>query len=65
MPLQIGAHSYQVAPEVFFQANTEVAAQLVDEVLRALTLSGKEQVLELYGAWGFSPYLLLDAPTLL
>lgn len=48
MPLQIGAYFYAVAPGAFFQANTAVAAQLVAEVLQALTLQGPEQVLELY-----------------
>jgi len=52
MPLSIGAHFYQVAPDAFFQANTAVTARLVDEVLRALALGGKEQILELYSGMG-------------
>jgi 23S rRNA (uracil1939-C5)-methyltransferase len=52
MPLTIGDHRYQVAPDGFFQANTAVSVLLVNEVLRALTLSGKEQILELYSGMG-------------
>ncbi|MBX3010085.1 MAG: class I SAM-dependent RNA methyltransferase [Caldilineaceae bacterium] len=48
MPLQIGAYSYMISPDAFFQANTAVAALLVQEVLHALALQGHEQILELY-----------------
>lgn len=48
MPLRIGDYTYHISPQVFFQANTPVAAQLVTEVLQALALQGHEQVLELY-----------------
>lgn len=43
-----GAVTYQVSAGAFFQANTAVAALLVDEVLRLLDLRGGEQVLDLY-----------------
>lgn len=52
MPIQIGAYSYQVATDVFFQVNTAVAAYLVQEVVRALALQGGEQLLELYCGMG-------------
>lgn len=48
MPLHIGAYTYHISPDAFFQANTPVAAHLVTEVLRALALQERAQVLELY-----------------
>jgi 23S rRNA (uracil1939-C5)-methyltransferase len=44
----VGVATYQVSPGAFFQANTAVAALLVDAVLAALSLQGDEQVLDLY-----------------
>lgn len=48
----VGAVSYQVSPDAFFQANTAVAGLLVDAVLAALALQGDEQVLDLYCGGG-------------
>lgn len=46
--IQVGAFTYQVSPDAFFQVNTQVASLLVAEVLRALALRRKERVLDLY-----------------
>lgn len=46
--IAVGGERYRVSEGAFFQANTAVAAQLVDAVLAALALGGGEQVLDLY-----------------
>lgn len=61
MPLSIGAYTYHVAPDAFFQANTAIAAQLVKAVLAALMLQGNEQVLELYCGGGLFTIPVADA----
>ena len=45
---KVGTYSYAVSPESFFQVNSQVAALLVAEVMRALDLTGNEDVLDLY-----------------
>ena len=45
---RIGAHDYLLSADSFFQVNSHVAALLADEVLRALNLTGSENVLDLY-----------------
>ena len=44
----IGAHTYIVSPESFFQVNSSVALLLVNEVMTALDLQGQEDVLDLF-----------------
>ena len=44
----IGAHTYIVSPQSFFQVNSHVAPLLVNEVMTALNLQGPEDVLDLY-----------------
>lgn len=46
--IEVGEVSYQAGEGVFFQANTAVAALLVEAVLAALELGGGERVLDLY-----------------
>ncbi len=45
---RVGEHAYELSPASFFQVNTGVAALLVREVSRALSLRGDESVLDLY-----------------
>ncbi len=45
---KIGAHSYIVSPQSFFQVNSQVAPLLVNEVMTALDLQGQEDVLDLF-----------------
>ncbi|MCS6772715.1 MAG: class I SAM-dependent RNA methyltransferase [Anaerolineae bacterium] len=44
----VGAWTYFVPGEAFFQVNAAVASTLIREVLRALALTGQEHVLDLY-----------------
>ena len=44
----VGAYDYAVSPGSFFQANTQIAAKMVDLVLEALQLTGQEAVMDLY-----------------
>jgi 23S rRNA (uracil1939-C5)-methyltransferase len=44
----VGAHRYRAGDGAFFQANTAIAARLVDAVLDALAPDGSEHVLDLY-----------------
>lgn len=46
--LRVGEYDYWVSSQSFFQANTPIAAKMVDWALAALQLSGKEAVLDLY-----------------
>lgn len=46
--LRVGDYDYLVSPQSFFQANTHIAARMVDWALAALQLGGSEAVLDLY-----------------
>jgi 23S rRNA (uracil1939-C5)-methyltransferase len=46
--IHVGAFAYRAGAGTFFQANTAVAARLVDAVLAALAPNGGEVVLDLY-----------------
>ncbi|MFN8489774.1 MAG: 23S rRNA (uracil(1939)-C(5))-methyltransferase RlmD [Caldilineaceae bacterium] len=64
--IQVGDFTYQVSPDAFFQVNTQVASLLVMEVLRALSLGGKERVLDLYCGVGlFTLPMAVQAKTVI
>jgi 23S rRNA (uracil1939-C5)-methyltransferase len=46
--IQVSNFTYTVSPDSFFQANTAIAARLVDELLARLALTGSERLLDLY-----------------
>ena len=46
--LRVGDYEYAVSPDSFFQANSLIAAKMVDWVLAALPLTGSEALLDLY-----------------
>jgi 23S rRNA (uracil1939-C5)-methyltransferase len=50
--IRLGDWEYIVSPSSFFQANTAVAALLVEQVLAALQLHGDEHILDLYSGVG-------------
>jgi len=51
-PLRVGKFDYFVSIDSFFQVNSAMAGQLVNEVMAALALEGGESVLDLYAGVG-------------
>jgi 23S rRNA (uracil1939-C5)-methyltransferase len=57
----IGAFSFEISANSFFQTNTSGAAKLYETIKRYAQLTGTETVVDLYSGTGTIPILLSDA----